>query len=90
MLNATRNLWTHDPYGGEFDKETGLIWGRGSIDDKSGTIGALSALELLMESGKFDPTRTVILALGIDEETGGKVVRIPSAPDLRLSGRLTG
>lgn len=35
-----------------------------------------SAIELLLESGKFTPTRTVILALGIDEETGGKVVRI--------------
>jgi Gly-Xaa carboxypeptidase len=35
-----------------------------------------SAIELLLESGKFTPTRTVILALGIDEETGGKVVRL--------------
>jgi Gly-Xaa carboxypeptidase len=95
VLNATRGLWTHDPFGGEYDPSTDLIWGRGSVDDKSGTIGALyvhwlaiarlqapdtdrpsSALELLLESGKFTPTRTVILALGIDEETGGKVVRI--------------
>jgi Gly-Xaa carboxypeptidase len=28
---------------------------------------------LLLESGKFKPQRTVVVALGIDEETGGKV-----------------
>ncbi|WVQ95136.1 hypothetical protein IAU59_002230 [Kwoniella sp. CBS 9459] len=71
VLNATRGLWTHDPFGGEYDGE--LIWGRGASDDKSGVIGVLSAIELLLESGKFNPTRTVILAFGIDEETGGKV-----------------
>jgi acetylornithine deacetylase/succinyl-diaminopimelate desuccinylase-like protein len=36
-----------------------------------------SAVELLLESGKFNPARTVILAFGIDEETGGKVVGSP-------------
>ena len=41
VLEATRGMWTHDPYGGEYDEKTGLIWGRGSSDDKSGTIGAL-------------------------------------------------
>ncbi|WWD19241.1 hypothetical protein CI109_103699 [Kwoniella shandongensis] len=71
VLPATRDQWTHDPYGGEYDGHS--IWGRGSIDDKSGVIGFLSAIELLLKSGKFEPTRTVILALGTDEETGGKV-----------------
>lgn len=41
VLPATKKLWTHVPYGGEYDEETGLIWGRGSSDDKSGVIGAL-------------------------------------------------
>ncbi|WWD02188.1 hypothetical protein V865_000226 [Kwoniella europaea PYCC6329] len=71
VLPATKGLWTHDPFGGEYDGEK--IWGRGSSDDKSGVIGVLSAVEILLESGKFSPTRTVILALGNDEETGGKV-----------------
>jgi hypothetical protein len=35
-----------------------------------------SAIELLLESDLFRPTRTVVLAFGIDEETGGKVVRL--------------
>jgi hypothetical protein len=39
VLPATRHMWTHDPFGGEYDGK--LIWGRGSSDDKSGTIGAL-------------------------------------------------
>ncbi|WWC90563.1 uncharacterized protein L201_005499 [Kwoniella dendrophila CBS 6074] len=71
VLPATRALWTHDPFGGEYDGE--FIWGRGSSDDKSGVIGILSAIELLLESGDFTPTRSVILAFGCDEETGGKV-----------------
>ncbi|WVO21424.1 uncharacterized protein IAS62_002732 [Cryptococcus decagattii] len=71
VLPATRDQWSHDPFGGEYDGK--YIWGRGSTDDKSGTIGALAAVELLLKSGKFTPRRTVILAFGIDEETGGKV-----------------
>ncbi|WWC63515.1 uncharacterized protein I303_106118 [Kwoniella dejecticola CBS 10117] len=71
VLPATRGLWSHDPFGGEYDGE--LIWGRGASDDKSGVIGSLSAIELLLESGKFTPARSVILAFGIDEEAGGKV-----------------
>ncbi|KAK8854620.1 hypothetical protein IAR55_003359 [Kwoniella newhampshirensis] len=71
VLPATRDQWSHAPYGGEYDGK--YIWGRGSMDDKSGVIGFLSAIELLLKSGEFEPTRTVILALGIDEETGGKV-----------------
>lgn len=71
MLPDTRDLWTHEPFGGEYDGER--IWGRGSSDDKSGTIGALAAVELMLKSGQFNPTRTVVLAFGTDEETGGKV-----------------
>lgn len=39
VLPATRDQWSHDPFGGEYDGK--YIWGRGSTDDKSGTIGAL-------------------------------------------------
>ncbi len=41
VLAATRDQWTHDPFGGEYEESTDLIWGRGSSDDKSGTIGVL-------------------------------------------------
>ncbi|EMD39065.1 hypothetical protein CERSUDRAFT_112759 [Gelatoporia subvermispora B] len=60
--------WTHPPFSGYFDGE--YIWGRGSSDDKSGLIGAMSTIENLLENG-FEPTRSVVLAFGFDEETSG-------------------
>ncbi|KAF8337820.1 hypothetical protein F5887DRAFT_983763 [Amanita rubescens] len=65
---STWDLWTHPPFSGFFDGER--IWGRGSSDDKSGLIGILSAIELLIEC-KFVPTRTVVLTFGFDEEASG-------------------
>ncbi|EEB95893.1 hypothetical protein MPER_05067, partial [Moniliophthora perniciosa FA553] len=47
------------------------IWGRGASDDKSGSIGCLSAIESLLERD-FQPTRTVVLAYGFDEEASGR------------------
>ncbi|KAG5647466.1 hypothetical protein DXG03_009397 [Asterophora parasitica] len=66
---TTVDQWTHPPYSGYFDGER--IWGRGSSDDKSGLIGALSGVESLIEGG-FKPTRTVVLAFGFDEEVSGR------------------
>ncbi|KAK7036266.1 carboxypeptidase S [Favolaschia claudopus] len=60
--------WTHPPYSGHYDGEN--IWGRGSSDDKSGVIGMMTAIEVLLERD-FTPTRTVILSFGFDEEAGG-------------------
>ncbi|KAJ7825045.1 hypothetical protein B0H14DRAFT_3088669 [Mycena olivaceomarginata] len=60
--------WTFPAYSGHFDGEN--IWGRGSSDDKSGVIGILTAIEVLLEKG-FAPTRTVVLSFGFDEEGGG-------------------
>ncbi|KAF9240733.1 hypothetical protein BU15DRAFT_73956 [Melanogaster broomeanus] len=66
---ATYDDWTHPPFSGYFDGE--LIWGRGSSDDKSGLIGILSAMETMLANG-YQPTRTVVLASGFDEESGGQ------------------
>ncbi|EGO03557.1 hypothetical protein SERLA73DRAFT_46705 [Serpula lacrymans var. lacrymans S7.3] len=66
--NATLGQWQHEPFSGHFDGE--YIWGRGSSDDKHGLIGIMSAVESLLEL-KFKPTRSVVLAFGIDEEIGG-------------------
>jgi acetylornithine deacetylase/succinyl-diaminopimelate desuccinylase-like protein len=46
------------------------LWGRGSMDDKSGLIGIMSSIESLLENG-FVPTRTVVMAFGFDEEASG-------------------
>ncbi|KAJ3552583.1 hypothetical protein NM688_g4078 [Phlebia brevispora] len=64
----TLDTWVHPPFSGYYDGE--WIWGRGSGDDKSGLVGVLTAIETLLEHG-FQPTRTVVLAFGIDEERGG-------------------
>ncbi|KAG1860316.1 hypothetical protein DFJ58DRAFT_779286 [Suillus subalutaceus] len=65
---ATEADWINPPFSGYYDGE--WIWGRGSCDDKSGAIGIMTAIETLLEQG-FKPTRTVVLAYGIDEERGG-------------------
>ncbi|VDC06086.1 unnamed protein product [Peniophora sp. CBMAI 1063] len=64
----TLDDWIQPPFSGSYDGE--WIWGRGSCDDKSGTIGTLTAIESLLRKG-FEPSRTVVLAFGIDEERGG-------------------
>ncbi|TFK92589.1 carboxypeptidase S [Polyporus arcularius HHB13444] len=64
----TVNQWNHPPFSGYYGGE--YIWGRGSCDDKPGLIGTLTAVEELLRAG-FTPTRTVVLAYGIDEERGG-------------------
>lgn len=65
---ATEADWINPPFSGYYDGE--WIWGRGSCDDKSGAIGIMTAIETLLEQG-FKPTRTIIIAYGIDEERGG-------------------
>ena len=59
---STISQWTHPPYSGYFDGENVLgstefanlptigesVWGRGSIDDKSGLIGILFVLASLI------------------------------------------
>lgn len=61
-------LWSYEPFGGEI--EEGFIWGRGTLDDKSGIFSVLEAVEFLIESGHQNE-RTFYLALHHDEEIGG-------------------
>ncbi|KAF7977114.1 hypothetical protein HWV62_4719 [Athelia sp. TMB] len=64
----TVDKWKFPPYSGHFDGKN--IWGRGSLDDKSGLIGILAAIESLLEKS-FQPTRSVVMAFGFDEEASG-------------------
>ncbi|OJA18441.1 hypothetical protein AZE42_05816, partial [Rhizopogon vesiculosus] len=66
--DATDDDWINPPFSGYYDGE--WIWGRGSCDYKPGVIGSMTAIETLLERG-FKPTRSIILAYGIDEERGG-------------------
>jgi carboxypeptidase PM20D1 len=61
--------WPCPPFAGEV--ADGYVWGRGALDDKCGALGILEAVELLIAEG-FRPACTVYLALGHDEEVGGR------------------
>jgi carboxypeptidase PM20D1 len=65
---GSEGRWTYPPYEGRI--ADGFIWGRGSLDVKSGALGLLEAAERLLEGG-FRPRGDVYFALGHDEETGG-------------------
>jgi carboxypeptidase PM20D1 len=65
---GTEGDWLHPAFSGVIDQ--GFIWGRGTLDDKSGVFGLLEAVEHLLLQG-VKPRRSVILAFGHDEEVGG-------------------
>lgn len=60
--------WRHPPFAGAV--ADGYVWGRGAMDDKASLLAILEAVERLLREG-FQPQRTVYLAFGHDEETGG-------------------
>lgn len=60
--------WTHPPFSGTVDK--GIVWGRGSLDDKVGVMALMESLEILLAQG-FQPKRSIYLAFGHDEEASG-------------------
>lgn len=62
------SLWKYPPFSAHYDGS--FIWGRGAADCKNVLIGVLSVIEDLL-SQSFAPQRTVVLAFGFDEETGG-------------------
>ena len=61
--------WTYEPFSGSV--EEGYIWGRGTLDDKSGIMSIMEAAEFLVEQG-FRPKRKIYIALHHDEEVGGQ------------------
>ena len=65
---GTEEQWKHAPFGGEIID--GVVWGRGSLDDKSAVITILEAATALLAEG-FEPARTIYLSFGHDEEIGG-------------------
>lgn len=65
---GTEPAWSRPPFAGQV--ADGWIVGRGALDVKSGLMGILEAVELLVKAG-HRPKRTVYLAFGHDEELGG-------------------
>lgn len=64
--------WTYPPYAAEI--HNGKLFGRGTMDDKGPMIACLFAVKALKEAG-FEPTKTVRLIFGCDEETDMGCVR---------------
>jgi len=61
--------WSFPPFSGQISD--GYIWGRGTLDNKVNIIAQFLAIETLIADG-FQPTRTLLFAIGADEETGGQ------------------
>jgi carboxypeptidase PM20D1 len=80
---GTEPEWQEDPFSGRI--VDGYIWGRGAIDNKSAVLGTLEAVEMLLREG-YQPTRTVYVAYGHDEETGGSEGARQTASLLRDRG----
>ena len=82
--------WPHHPFKGII--EDGRVWGRGSVDYKIGVAGMLQACEDILNAG-FKPDRSILLAFGHDEETGGvngaaETVRLLRYRNIQLSSVL--
>ncbi|SCU87458.1 LADA_0E04126g1_1 [Lachancea dasiensis] len=67
---ATVGDWTYPPFSGYYDNTTGFVWGRGATDCKNLLIGEMEAVEQLLKDG-YKPKRSVVIALGFDEESSG-------------------
>ncbi len=62
--------WKYPPFSGHFDGR--WLWGRGASDDKNSLTALMSALETLLGYPEWVPKRTIVLALGFDEESSGR------------------
>jgi carboxypeptidase PM20D1 len=87
---GTEGEWTQPPFSGAM--ADGYIWGRGALDDKASAFALLEAVQALVASG-FDPTATVYLAFGHDEELGGaggtrRIAALLAERGVRLAGVL--
>jgi carboxypeptidase PM20D1 len=83
VAEETLHQWQQPPFSGAI--ADGFVWGRGTIDDKSGAMALLEAVEELLAQG-FAPQRTIYLAIGHDEEMGGPAGAAATAALLRERG----
>ena len=80
---GTEALWKKPPFDGVVD--SGMVWGRGTVDNKSNLITQLEAVEALLKSG-FKPRRSIYLVFGHDEEVGGRMGAMPVVALLKQRG----
>ena len=80
---ASPRKWTVHPF--TEGVKDGIIYGRGTIDDKTSVMTILEATEQLLQEG-HRPHRTIYFSLGHDEEIGGRQGAIPIAAHLEEAG----
>ncbi len=68
VVPADGEGWDFPPFSGAIEND--YIYGRGTLDIKNALMASLEAVEALLREG-IKPKRTIILAFGHDEETGG-------------------
>jgi carboxypeptidase PM20D1 len=68
IAEGTEKDWAVEPFSGTL--RDGFVWGRGAWDNKGNLLSMLEAIEALLAEG-FQPTRTIYLVAGHDEEVGG-------------------
>ncbi|XP_049781362.1 N-fatty-acyl-amino acid synthase/hydrolase PM20D1-like isoform X1 [Schistocerca cancellata] len=70
VVPADPRAWDVPPFSGKIVNQT-FVYGRGAIDDKTGVMGILEALEYMLEKGQRT-RRTFYIAFGHDEEISGR------------------
>lgn len=71
------DTWQHPAFAAEI--HDGVLWGRGTLDDKGSLAGICEAVETLLERG-FSPEQDIWLSFGCDEEVMGKAA--PAAVEI--------
>lgn len=73
--------WTHPPFDGVV--ADGIVYGRGTLDNKGSIVAQLEAIRLLLEGGGR-PSRDVVLLITPDEEVGGETAQLAASDLARL------
>jgi acetylornithine deacetylase/succinyl-diaminopimelate desuccinylase-like protein len=69
VVSTENQVWQHPPFEGKI--ENGILWGRGTLDDKGGAAMSICAFMRAKEEGLMPPGDVILLIL-CDEEQGGE------------------
>ncbi len=83
VVPALREEWERDPF--TMVEENGMLFGRGSLDNKAGLVH-IAATFLTLRAEGFRPTRDLILWFSGDEETTGLTTQALLADHRSLLG----
>ena len=75
-------VWQHPAFAGEI--ADGMLWGRGTLDDKGCLVATCEAVERLLDRG-YTPPRDIYLSFGANEEVGGDCASL-AADELERRG----